>query len=236
MPTFKITEPIPSKPSIPQPRGRPRKGHKWIDGEWVKTQTNDQPTTTKPRGRPPKGKIWDLTQKKYIDGPPKVKFLKVVDKNGKVKFRIKPITSVAKKTTTTTTKPKTKPAKKNTGAKTPLKPGMNQKQLNKFLHNSLKMGKTDGIKEALERGASLAYFNFEGICEAAEFGHIEIFKIIFEQLPYQNLIDKDLGDDLIESAIEDGHDDLAEYIRQFSSNLLENIPEQNLNGMDDYDE
>ena len=226
MPTFKITQSTPT--TAPKPRGRPRKGHQWINGEWVKTETPIETapknTTTKPRGRPPKGKIWSPTEKKYVDGAPKrIKFTKIVGKDGKIRFQIKKPT------------PSTKPAtqKKKQAS---FKPGQSKKQLNKFLHNSLKMGKTDGIVEAINSGASIAYLNFEAICEAAEFGHMDVFKVIFEQLPFQKLIDKDLATDLIESAEEDGHDDLASYISQFKDQLLDDIQDQNLNGMDDYDE
>ena len=49
-------------------------------------------------------------------------------------------------------------------------------------------GKVTGVEDALRKGGSLAYFNFDGICSAAENGKIAIFQMIFEKLDYTRLI------------------------------------------------
>ena len=95
-------------------------------------------------------------------------------------------------------------------------------------------GKITGVEEALREGGSLAYFNFDGICSAAENGKIGIFKMIFEKLDYTKLIDVALGIDLCETAEEEGHKTLATYLRSKLENLLDTIDNENLDGLDNY--
>ena len=107
-------------------------------------------------------------------------------------------------------------------------------KLNKFIHKQLMAGKVTGVEEALREGGSLAYFNFDGICSAAENGKIAIFQMIFEKLDYTRLIDKDLGIDLCETAAEEGHHTLVKYLRSKLENLLDKIENENLDGLDNY--
>ena len=95
-------------------------------------------------------------------------------------------------------------------------------------------GKITGVEEALREGGSLAYFNFDGICSAAENGKIGIFQMIFEKLDYTKLIDKALGVDLYETAQEEGHETLAIYLRSKLENLQDTIENENLDGLDNY--
>ena len=117
----------------------------------------------------------------------------------------------------------------------PLEPTKNELlKLNKRLHTLLLGGKRKGASDILNKGGSFAYFNFEGICHAAETGNIDIFYDIFENSKYSNVIDIDLGKDLLDSANDEGHTDLAELIKHYSANFVECIEDANLIGMNSF--
>ena len=211
-----------------KPRGRPPKGKVWCKttSNWIGDGLpSPSPSLTpspcgKPRGRPPKGKVWCFHTNEWTSKP-KVKFVKRVGSNGQIKYVISFIKSSGKDIG----KAKGKDIGKAKTCST---------KLNKFIHKQLMAGKVTGVEEALQEGGSLAYFNFDGICSAAENGKIAIFQMIFEKLDYTKLIDKALGVDLCETAEEEGHDTLATYLRSKLENLLDTIDNENLDGLDNY--
>jgi len=233
----------PSEEFVKESRGRPPigkicEGVKWIDG--VKSS---EPNEKKPSGQPSEGAIWkngecirnekpQLRFKRMTIGGRTI-FLKIKAKPLITEARKKPVikaianaetngvTNAVTKTTKTTIEPKTK--RELLG-------------LNKKLHKLLTSGKRSGASELINQGASFAYFNFEGICEAAEHGNIEIFYDIFDNTDFQERIDMDLGNDLMESAKENGHINLFELIKHHSDKFLEKIENQNLAGMNAFNE
>ena len=240
-----------------KPCGRPRKGTVWCETtcDWIGDGTKTSPApsvSTKPRGRPPKGKVW-CERNQWISKP-KISLVKRVGSNGKIKYVIKLVTTPKECTTKTAKECSTKTAKecttkkpkecstktaKECSTKTPKecstkKPKECSTKLNKFIHKQLMAGKVTGVEDALREGGSLAYFNFDGICSAAENGKIGIFRMIFEKLDYTRLIDKALCTDLCETAEEEGHDTLAIYLRSKRENLMDTIENENLDGLDDY--
>lgn len=158
---------------------------------------------------------------------PKVKFIRRVMTNGKTKF-IKILCN-----TDSINGLVDKPISTGRNSKRDIMCSSSIKR-NKFIHKQLMGGKVTGVEEALREGGSLAYFNFEGICSAAENGKIAIFKMIFEKLDYSILIDRALGVDLYETASEEGHDVLASYLSNKIEGLRETIENENLDGLDNY--
>jgi hypothetical protein len=224
----------PSASPNTKPRGRPPKGKEWCETtrHWIGDGSSHSPTaapSTKPRGRPPNGKVWCFSTNEW-KSKPKVSFVKRVGPNGKTKyvmiFRKLPSSAKAKARAKGTTKPMT-----NVKTKAP---NTCSTKLNKFIHKQLMAGRVTGVEDALREGGSLAYFNFDGICGAAENGKIAIFQMIFEKLDYTRLIDKALGVDLCETAEEEGHSTLATYLRGKLENLLDTIENENLDGLDNY--
>ena len=203
-----------------QPRGRPPKGKIWVNGGWidgVKTEKKKMP-----RGRPRKDKILK-NGVLVIASATKLCFKKMTI-NGKTIFvKINRKVKILEELETPQTLGVCKPFSSLEAN--------NCLVLNKKLHNLLLNGRKKGASEIINQGASFSYFNFEGICHAADTGNIAIFYDIFEKKSYMNLIDTDLGNDLMESATENGHIDLAELISHYSGNFLETIENQNLIGM-----
>jgi len=218
-----------------KPRGRSPKGKVWCETShhWIGDGSSSSPSSSpsltpspsvvgKPRGRPPKGMVWCFRRNEWISKP-KVKFVKRVGSDGKVKYVM------------TFSKPSSgKGVGKTPGKTKDVGPKTCSTKLNKFIHKQLMAGKVTGVEEALREGGSLAYFNFDGICSAAENGKIAIFQMIFEKLDYTRLIDKALGIDLCETAKEEGHNTLATYLRSKLENLLDTIDNENLDGLDNY--
>ena len=206
-----------------KPRGRTPKGKKWTEEGWiedpdyVEKPKPPKSTSTKPRGRAPKGKKWCEENFEWIEDPekstpivrPKIQFQRITNESGKVRFILKRIPLPKKK--------------------------MGKKEVNKEIHQCLKKRNTEGLKAALKKGGSLAYYNFEGICRAAERGHMDVFQVVFEQVDYTQLIDQELGEDLYDTALEEGHTRVAEYINSKRGNLKENLENANLSGMDAYE-
>ena len=217
------------KETSSKPRGRPPQGKKWCEEslEWIEdADYKAKETSTKPRGRPPQGKKWSEECLKWIEDldykasesssiKPRVQFQKKVDSSGKVRFYLKKIV---------VGEPQGEKTKKET------------LKLNKSIHKYIKSRKTKELKEALLNGGSLAYYNFEAIEEAAEGGHLDIFQVVFEtvDLDYTRLVNKGLGKDLYEAALEEGHTKVAEYIDSKRGNLLTKIENQNLSGMNSF--
>ena len=179
----------------------------------------------KPQGGPPKGQVWCFRTNEWTPKP-KIKFVKSVGANGKIKY----VMSFIKPSSSGKNIGKTKGLGKMKG----LGKTQGSTKLNKFIHKQLMAGKITGVEEALREGGSLAYFNFDGICSAAENGKIGIFQMIFEKLDYTKLIDKALGVDLWETAQEEGHETLAIYLRSKLENLQDTIENENLDGLDNY--
>jgi hypothetical protein len=218
-----IEEPKCEKVKSTKPRGRAPNGKKWTEEGWisdpnyVEEPKPSKPKSAKPRGRAPKGKKWCEEKCEWIEDPekstpivrPKIQFQRITDGSGKVRFILKRIPLPKKK--------------------------MGSKEVNKEIHQCLKKRNTEGLKAALKKGGSLAYYNFEGICRAAERGHMDIFQVVFEQVDYTELIDQELGEDLYETALEEGHKKVAEYINSKRGNLKENLENANLSGMDAYE-
>ena len=207
------------KPQSTKPRGRAPKGKKWTEEGWISDPNyieEQTPKSAKPRGKTPKGNKlckekceWIEDREKNIPAvSPKIQFQRITNESGKVRFILKRISSPTKK--------------------------MVKKELNKEIHHCLKKRNIEGLETALKQGGSLAYYNFEGICSAAERGHMDIFRVVFEQVDYTELIDQELGEDLYETALEEGHKKVAEYINSKLCNLKENLENANLSGMDAY--
>lgn len=223
-----------------QPRGRPPKGKIWVGGKWVDgVKSSSEPKEKKPRGRPPKGKIWKNGE--WVSNEkPKLTFKRMTIGGKTVFLKIKAKPLEARKAPKVVAKAPKAVGKKVVGKKvvgnTEPKTNRELLGLNKKLHKLLKSGKKSGASELINEGASFAYFNFEGICQAAEDGNMDIFYDIFDNTDFLGLIDVDLGNDLMESAEENGHTDLAEVIRSYSEEFLEKIEKQNLAGMNAFNE
>jgi len=233
-----------------QPRGRPPKGKIWVGGKWEDGVKSSEPKEKKPRGRPPKGKIWKngewvsnekpkLTFKRMTIGGRTV-FLRIKGKALEPKAVTKAPKTVGKAPKAVGKVPKTEGKAPREARTTVANAGSKTTQelllLNKKLHKLLRSGKKSGASELINQGASFAYFNFEGICQAAEDGNMDIFYDIFDNTDFAGLIDVDLGNDLMESAEETGHTDLAELIGSYSEEFLEKIENQNLAGMNAFNE
>jgi len=168
---------------------------------------------------------------------PRVQFQKKVDSSGKVRFYLKKI--VVGEPQGEKTKKDGEPQREKTkkdGEPQGEKTKKETLKLNKSIHKYIKSRKTKELKEALLNGGSLAYYNFEAIEEAAEGGHLDIFQVVFEtvDLDYTRLVNKGLGKDLYEAALEEGHTKVAEYIDSKRGNLLTKIENQNLSGMNSF--
>ena len=196
-------------------------------------EPREQTGSSKPRGRPPKGKVWCAHTNQWTS---KVKFMKRVDKNGTIKFvmTFHKVSSTNGNGLSPSGKKEKSPSGKKEKSPSGRKVKPPSKNLNKFIHKQLMRGKIEGVEDALREGGSLAYFNFDGICSAAENGNIAIFRMIFDKLDYKRLIDKSLGVDLCETAQEEGHNSLAIYLRSKLENLLDTIENENLDGLDNY--
>ena len=228
------------KETSTKPRGRPPQGKKWSEEslEWIEDPDyKPKETSTKPRGRPPQGKKWCEESVTWIEDPdykasesssikPTVQFQKKVDSSGKVRFYLKKIV---------VGEPQGEKTKKD-GEPQGEKSKKETLKLNKSIHKYINSRKTKELKEALLNGGSLAYYNFEAIEEAAEGGHLDIFRVVFEtvDLDYTRLVNKGLGKDLYEAALEEGHTKVAEYIDSKRGNLLTKIENQNLSGMNSF--
>ena len=224
-----------------KPEGQPGKGmvwcettHNWI-GDGLKSASSSPSPSTKPGGQPPNGKVWCFRTNEWISKP-KVRFVKRIGSNGKTKYVMtfhKPSSSKAPTKCTRNVTISNPSSTCSTQRPTKVQHTCST-QLNKFIHKQLMAGKVTGVEDALRKGGSLAYFNFDGICSAAENGKIAIFQMIFEKLDYTRLIDKALGVDLCETAEEEGHNTLATYLRGKLENLLDKIENENLDGLDNY--
>ena len=235
MPTFTI---LSDKQSC-EPRSEKKTNH----GQTVKIQNrivyqvrerlvNVKVPSTKPRGRPPTGKMWCERTRKWVIGSlslsPSLSPTPIPTASGSTKVISGKRVENRKRTFVVV---KSVHDASKTEVKTRTKCLSKQ---NKFIHKQLMAGKMAGLEEALQEGGSLAYFNYDGICNVAEKGKIEIFKMIFEKLDYTRLIDKALCTDLCETALEEGHETLSIYLRSKFSNLKDAIENENLDGLDDF--
>ena len=112
-------------------------------------------------------------------------------------------------------------------------PKATQKRLNKALYNALKNNKPQKVVKNLLDGGSLAYANFDGLIEAAEKGHLRVFRAMFTSLDSTTFLDKYTIEMCMEEAEDMGHKILHGYLQRQLPFLRTKLSDQNLNGLDD---
>ena len=214
--------------------------------------TNNEPSTKKVfkirRPKPTSLKREPMDKSSPVEREPmtvprntkKIVFRKVSSKNGKPKFEI--VVAPIDGSTQEATKEIYSLPTKTVVETLPLSRS-EQKKVNRDLYTALKRNKGANIAELIEKGGSISYLNFEGIVLAAEKGHLDVFKVLFEEIDYKTIIDSGLLADLYETA-QDGFEEsndakfkkLHDYLTSYIGKVPEKIENQNLRGMDDGDE
>jgi len=87
-----------------------------------------------------------------------------------------------------------------------------QARLDKRLNLALVEGREGNIKDLIEKGGDISYENSGGLYEAAMNGHLNVFKVLFEEMDYRQLLDKGTVEDASIMAEESNQCGLMNYL------------------------